>query len=207
VNDALPTALLAGLGTGLGLIVAIGAQNTFVLRQGILRAHVPAVIAICTLSDAALIGLGVAGVGGVVRRWPAAVTAVALLGAGFLLTYAAFAARRALRPSAMTPDTADPAGTRRAAVLTCLALTWLNPHVYLDTALMLGTVGTGFGALRWWFAAGAVLGSLLWFTALGYGARVLSRVFARPRAWRVLDGLIAVTMAGLGVTMLTGALG
>jgi len=206
VNGTLTTALAAGLGTGLALIVAIGAQNAFVLRQGILREHVAAVVAICALSDVVLIGLGIAGVGGVVRLWPAALTVVAILGSAFLLTYAALAARRALNPSAMPMSENATTRGRRAVAATCLALTWLNPHVYLDTVLMLGSVGNGFGDLRWWFAAGAALGSLLWFTALGYGARLLSGLFTRRRSWRILDGLIAVIMATLGIGMLTNAL-
>lgn len=202
VNGSL-AALAAGLGTGLGLIVAIGAQNAFVLRQGILRAHVSVVVVICTLSDALLICLGVAGVGSVLRLWPVAVTAVTWLGAAFLLAYATLAARRALNPSAMAPLDGTSARTRRNAVLTCLALTWLNPHVYLDTVLMLGSVANGFESRRWWFATGAVAGSLLWFVALGYGARLLGGLFARPVAWRILDGLIALIMLTLGVVMLS----
>lgn len=203
MNESL-AALTAGLGTGLALIVAIGAQNAFVLRQGILREHVAAVVAICALSDVVLIGAGVAGVGSVIRLWPAALTAVAWLGAAFLLAYAGLAARRALNPPAMAVSDSSSTRSRRNAVLACLALTWLNPHVYLDTVLLLGSVANGFGSDRWLFAAGATAGSLLWFTALGYGARLLRGLFARRISWRILDGFIALTMAGLGVAMLTG---
>ncbi|MFF6958706.1 LysE family transporter [Streptomyces sp. NPDC008317] len=193
-------AALAGLGTGLSLIVAIGAQNAFVLRQGIRREHVAAVVAICALSDAALITLGVSGIGALVHAWPSAVTVAAWVGGAFLVGYGVLAARRALRPEHLDPAGAS-GGTLRAAVLTCLAMTWLNPHVYLDTVLLLGSVANGYGGGRWPFAVGAASGSVLWFGALGFGARLLRRPFSRPGSWRVLDGVIAVTMVTLGVVM------
>jgi len=193
-------AAAAGLGTGLSLIVAIGAQNTFVLRQGIRREHVLPVVAICAASDAVLITVGVSGVGSVVRRWPAAVTATAWIGGAFLVTYGVLAARRALRPTGMTAGDA-PGGSLRTAVLTCLAMTWLNPHVYLDTVLLLGSVANSYGGGRWPFGAGAAAGSVLWFSGLGFGARLLRRPFARPASWRALDVVIACTMVTLGVAM------
>jgi L-lysine exporter family protein LysE/ArgO len=194
--------MAAGFGTGLSLIVAIGAQNAFVLRQGIRREHVPAIVAICTASDAVLIVCGVAGIGAAIQAWPAGLTAIAWIGGIFLLCYGAFAARRAVRPSSLTLDRAAPADRPRATVLTCLALTWLNPHVYLDTLLLLGSVANGYGDRRWLFGVGAAVGSALWFSGLGFGARLLRGVFARPAAWRVLDALIAATMATLGVIMI-----
>jgi L-lysine exporter family protein LysE/ArgO len=190
-------AALTGLGTGLSLIVAIGAQNAFVLRQGIRREHVAAVAAICAASDALLIALGVGGVGTLVKRWPAAVTATAWIGAAFLVCYGLLAARRALRPGVLATDGAA-GGSLRAAVLTCLAMTWLNPHVYLDTVLLLGSLATGYGGARWLFGLGAATGSVLWFTGLGFGARLLRGTFARPASWRVLDAAIACTMITLG---------
>jgi L-lysine exporter family protein LysE/ArgO len=190
-------AALTGLGTGLSLIVAIGAQNAFVLRQGIQREHVAAVVAICAASDAVLIALGVGGVGTLVKRWPAAVTATAWIGAAFLVCYGLLAARRALSPGALATDGAT-GGSLRAAVLTCLAMTWLNPHVYLDTVLLLGSLATGYGGARWLFGLGAAAGSVLWFTGLGFGARLLRGTFARPASWRVLDAAIACTMITLG---------
>jgi|SRR5579871_151837 L-lysine exporter family protein LysE/ArgO len=194
--------MAAGFGTGLSLIVAIGAQNAFVLRQGIRREHVPAIVAICTASDAVLIVCGVAGIGAAIQAWPAGLTAIAWIGGIFLLCYGAFAARRAVRPSSLTLDRAAPADRPHATVLTCLALTWLNPHVYLDTLLLLGSVANGYGDRRWLFGVGAAVGSALWFSGLGFGARLLRGVFARPAAWRVLDALIAATMATLGVIMI-----
>ncbi|MFF1381631.1 LysE/ArgO family amino acid transporter [Streptomyces sp. NPDC058308] len=199
------TATAAGFGTGLSLIVAIGSQNAFVLRQGIRRQAVFSVVAICAVSDMVLIAAGVAGIGSVVTAWPPALTLVGLIGGGFLLSYAVLAARRALRPTSMTATGAT-AGSRRAALLACLAMTWLNPHVYLDTVLLLGSVAAGHDGLRWAFGAGAMLGSICWFAALGYGARLLSGFFERPASWRALDALIAVTMAVMGVTLVAGVL-
>ncbi|MFG2981239.1 LysE/ArgO family amino acid transporter [Streptomyces sp. NPDC048258] len=201
------TAALAGFGTGLSLIVAIGAQNAFVLRQGARRHAVLAVVAICAVSDALLIALGVAGVGAFVTAWPAALTVVGLAGGGFLICYGVLAARRVLRPapgSALSAEGAT-AGSGRRAVLTCLAMTWLNPHVYLDTVLLLGSLAADRGDLRWAFGIGAGLASLTWFGTLGYGARLLSGLLARPAAWRVLDGLVAATMVTMGGLLLARA--
>ncbi|MGC9410543.1 LysE/ArgO family amino acid transporter [Streptomyces sp. DZ1-3] len=199
------TAAAAGFGTGLSLIVAIGAQNAFVLRQGIRRDAVLAVVGICALSDALLIALGVGGVGAVVVAWPDALTVVGWIGGAFLLCYGALAARRVFRPEGALRAEGDGAGSRRRAVLTCLALTWLNPHVYLDTVFLLGSVAADRGPLRWTFGLGAAVASLVWFAALGFGARHLGRFLARPAAWRVLDGLVAATMIALGVSLVAGA--
>ncbi|MER5943608.1 LysE/ArgO family amino acid transporter [Streptomyces sp. NPDC001928] len=204
MTNALTTAA-AGFGTGLSLIVAIGAQNAFVLRQGIRRDAVLAVVGICALSDALLITLGVAGVGAVVVAWPGVLTAVAWVGGAFLLCYGALAARRVFRPAGALRAEGDATGSRRRAVLTCLALTWLNPHVYLDTVFLLGTVAADRGPLRWTFGLGAAFASLCWFAALGFGARLLSRHLAKPKAWRVLDALVAATMIVLGVSLIAGA--
>lgn len=196
-------AAAAGFGTGLSLIVAIGAQNAFVLRQGIRRETVLGVVLICAVSDAALIALGVGGVGAVVAAFPPALTVVGLAGGAFLLGYGFLALRRSVRPPADVV-TAAPARSSRHVALTCLALTWLNPHVYLDTVLLLGTVAAHRGELRWAFGAGATLASLCWFAALGFGARVLTGFFARPWSWRVLDGIVAATMITLGVSLVVG---
>ncbi|MFF3936842.1 LysE/ArgO family amino acid transporter [Streptomyces phaeofaciens] len=199
-------AAAAGFGTGLSLIVAIGAQNAFVLRQGVRRDAVLAVVGICALSDALLITLGVGGVGALVVAWPDALTVVGWIGGAFLLGYGLLAARRVIRPGAQALHTdGEAAGSRRRAVLTCLALTWLNPHVYLDTVFLLGSIAADRGPLRWTFGLGAALASLCWFAALGFGARLLGRFLTRPAAWRVLDGLVAATMITLGVLLITGA--
>ncbi|MGW2717511.1 LysE/ArgO family amino acid transporter [Streptomyces sp. NPDC001492] len=192
------TAAAAGFGTGLSLIVAIGAQNAFVLRQGIRRDAVLAVVGICALSDAVLIALGVGGVGAVVVAYPQALTVVGLIGGAFLLCYGALAARRVLKPGGALRTEGETAVSRRRAVLTCLALTWLNPHVYLDTVFLLGSIAAHRGPLRWTFGLGAALASLCWFAALGFGARAVGRFLARPGAWRILDGLVAATMITLG---------
>ncbi|GAA3290860.1 LysE/ArgO family amino acid transporter [Streptomyces cinereospinus] len=199
------SAAAAGFGTGLSLIVAIGAQNAFVLRQGVRREAVLTVVAICALSDAALIALGVGGVGAVVAAWPGALTAVGWIGGAFLLGYGALAARRVVKPQGALRTEGETAGSRRRAVLTCLAMTWLNPHVYLDTVFLLGSLAADQGPLRWTFGIGAATASLCWFAALGFGARLLGRRLARPAAWRVLDGLVAVTMTVLGVTLIAGS--
>jgi len=199
-------ALLAGLGLGLSLIVAIGAQNAFVLRQGLRGEHVGAVVAVCAASDLVLISAGVAGVGALVQQAPWALVAVRVGGAAFLLGYAAHALQRAVRLADSTLDArrAPERGTLGGALATALALTWLNPHVYLDTVVLLGSIAGTHGDSRWWFGLGAVVASVLWFLALGFGARLLRPVFARPAAWRVLDGAIAVVMALLAASLLAG---
>jgi L-lysine exporter family protein LysE/ArgO len=197
-------AVVSGLGLGLALIAAIGAQNAFVLRQGLRGEHVVAVVAVCALSDLVLITAGVAGTGALLDRVPEAVTAIRWAGAAFLLTYGALAARRALRSAAALRTEAVATTARTPALLTAAALTWLNPHVYLDTVVLLGSVAATQGELRWHFGAGAAVASVLWFSALGIGARLLRPVFARPGAWRVLDGLVAVVMAALAVGLVRG---
>jgi len=197
-------AALSGLGFGLSLIIAIGAQNAFVLRQGLRREHVLAVVAICALSDALLIALGVAGLGTLLQVVPWLLTVVRVGGAAFLIVYGLLAARRALRPTALITEDAGVTTPLWTAVVTCLALTWLNPHVYLDTVVLLGSVAGTHGDARWWFGLGAAVGSILWFSALGFGARFLRPLFAKPRAWRVLDAVIAVVMIAIAVSLLAG---
>lgn len=194
--------LVSGLASGLSLIVAIGAQNAFVLRQGVQRSHVLLVVAVCAISDLVLIVLGVAGVGVLIERAPGVLEVVRWAGAAFLLAYGAMAAVRAIRGTQAVQPAAGRQGTWAAALGTCLALTWLNPHVYLDTVLLLGSLAGTHGADgRWWFAAGAGLGSVAWFAALGAGARFLAPLFARPGSWRVLDAGIALVMVTLAVML------
>ena len=196
--------LLAGLGLGLSLIVAIGAQNAFVLRQGLRREHVLVVVAICAASDAVLIAAGVAGLGALLERAEWLLVVVRIAGAAFLTWYGIRAAMRAFRPATLDASAAGEPTPLRTAVLTVLALTWLNPHVYLDTVVLLGSIGATHGETRWWFAAGAMLGSVAWFSALGFGSRLLRPLFARPVSWRILDGLIAVVMVAIAVSLLLG---
>jgi L-lysine exporter family protein LysE/ArgO len=194
----------AGLATGLSLIVAIGAQNAFVLRQGLAREHVGLVVAVCALSDLVLIVAGVAGIGTIVERAPAALTVVRWLGVAFLTWYAAASLWRARRPEALHAAVAR-STSRGGALGRAVALTWLNPHVYLDTVLLLGTVSSHEGPSgRWWFALGASLASLLWFAGLGYGARLASGLLARPRAWQVLDVAIGVLMLAIAGRLAVG---
>ena len=190
-----------GLGSAASLIIAIGAQNAFVLRQGLRRQHVLPIVAICVLSDAILIAAGVAGIGVIVKNAPIALEIVRWAGFLFLVGYAVFAARRALKPESLSTSGAV-AGSLAAAIGTCLAITWLNPHVYLDTVLLLGSLSASHGDPgRWVFGAGAATASLLWFGVLGFGARFAAPVFAKPIAWRILDGAIAVLMLVLAVLL------
>jgi L-lysine exporter family protein LysE/ArgO len=196
------TVLMIGFATCLTLVVAIGAQNAFVLRQGIRGEHVLTVVALCTVSDVVLIVAGVVGFGALVTAHPEAVNVARLGGAAFLIGYGLLAALRATRPSGFTPSEDAP---ERAAsvVLTCLALTFLNPHVYLDTVVLLGALANEQHDGRWLFGIGAVSASAVWFTTLGFGARRVRRLFSTSTAWRVLDSLIAVTMLGLAAALLT----
>ena len=195
-------AAVTGLLTGLSLIVAIGAQNAFVLRQGIRREHVLAVVAVCALADAALIAAGVAGLGALISGSTTALEVVRFTGAGFLLVLAVGALRRSRRPERLDPA-ADAPARLGPVVLATLGLTFLNPHVYLDTVVLLGSLATRHGPDgRWAFAAGAITASLLWFGALGFGARGLAPLFARPRAWQVLDLLVAAVMVTIAVTLI-----
>ena len=192
---------LTGLLTGLALIVAVGAQNAFLLRQGIRGEQVLPIVLTCLVSDVVAITAGVAGLGVVLERWPAVLPVAQVLGGLYLIAFGIHAAMRAWRPTALAAGEGSALTPGRAVVLT-LALTWLNPHFYLDAVLMLGTVANSFGTDRWWFLAGTLLASLLWFFGLGYGARLLRGVFARPSAWRLLDSGIAVLMAALGVGLI-----
>ena len=199
--------MLVGFGTGLSLIVAIGAQNAFVLQQGIRRQHVLPVVLICGLTDALLELLGIAGIGFVVERAPLVLEVIRWGGVAFLLWYAWGAARRALRPEALVAEQGSQAGLRQT-VLACLAITYLTPHVYLDTMVLMGSVGNAQGdPARWWFAAGGALASIIWFAVLGYGARALTRFFATPRSWQILDWCIAVTMVLIAVRLVLGGVG
>ena len=188
-------AAATGFVTGFTLILAIGAQNAFVLRQGLMQSHVFSICAVCALSDAALIALGVTAAGSIGAVLPSAIVVLTWGGAAFLTVYGALSLRRALRPEALRASEGGP-GSFRAALATCLALTWLNPHVYLDTVGLIGAVSTGFGGLhgKLAYGLGAALASFVFFFGLGYGARLVAPLFARPRTWALLDGGIAVVM-------------
>jgi L-lysine exporter family protein LysE/ArgO len=196
------TVLVSGFGAGVALIVAIGAQNAFVLRQGIRREHVGPLCLLCALADVGLITAGMLGLGLVVEWYPAAVEVMRWAGVAFLIAYAGLALYRAFHPATMAVD----GRTARLSLLAVLAqgaaFTFLNPHVYLDTVLLLGSLANTHGTtLRWAFMAGASLASFTWFFALGYGAKLLQPVFAKPRAWQVLDTVIAAVMLFIALSL------
>jgi L-lysine exporter family protein LysE/ArgO len=203
---AVPVAV-QGLALGLGLIVAIGAQNAFVLRQGLRREHVGAVVLFCAVADAVLIAAGVLGMAQALGESPRLARALALAGAVFLALYGWRALQRARQPQQLQTSAGGNAMRQGAVLAQAAAFTLLNPHVYLDTVLLVGSIGAQQPlALRGWFIAGASSASILWFGALGYGARWLAPMFARPRAWQVLDGLIGLTMAVLAAMLVRHAL-
>lgn len=196
--------MFTGAISGLALIVAIGAQNAFVLRQGLRREHLSSVVALCAISDAALIFVGISGIGAVIDRAPIALEVVRWLGVAFLLGYGLRALARAAKPSSLTASL-ETTSSRRAVLLHAFALTWLNPHVYLDTVLLLGSLANQHGDEgRWWFGAGAAIGSLGWFAALGAGARGASRWLSSPRAWRAIDIVVALTMFAVAAKLALG---
>ncbi|MBP0620682.1 LysE/ArgO family amino acid transporter [Cupriavidus consociatus] len=198
---------LQGMALGLGLIVAIGAQNAFVLRQGLRREHVVSVVLFCAVADALLIAAGVMGMAQAVGDSPGLARALALAGAAFLALYGWRALRRARQPHQLRAAAGQDGLSRGAALAQAAAFTLLNPHVYLDTVLLVGSIGAQQpAALRGWFVAGASSASLFWFGLLGFGARWLAPWFARPWAWRVLDGLIGMTMFVLSALLLRHAL-
>ena len=182
-----------GFALGLSLIVAIGAQNAFILRQGILRQHVFILCLICAVVDAVLIAIGVAGVGVIIASSPNLLMIIRMGGAAFLLWYAFVAIRRAMNPEGLEAHVKASPGLK-AAIGTCLAFTFLNPHVYVDTVLLVGASAPHEGTAKTAYALGAMLASFVWFFALGYGARLLEPIFKNPKAWQVLDTLIAIVM-------------
>lgn len=202
---SIPLVLLTGFGFGLSLIAAIGAQNAFVLRMGIRREHVLPLVAICAGADAVLIFAGTAGVGALIGAVPWLMIAIRIVGAAFLFGYGLFALRRAWKPGSLVADAGGAETPLRTAVITCLAITLLNPHVYLDTVALLGSVANAQGDGRWWFATGSALASVIWFSLIGFGGRYLRGLFRSPVAWRVLDLVVAVVMFALAVKLLLGA--
>lgn len=195
---------ISGLLSGLVLIVAIGAQNSFVLRQALRREHRLPVAVICILSDTLLIALGIAGLGALIQASSTLLAVTRYGGAAFLFAYAVFAAQRAWQGERLALE-GNGSMSLAAAVATCLGFTFLNPHVYLDTVVLLGSLANQHDAAgRWVFGAGAASASLLWFSALAYGASWLAPLFRRPGAWRALDSVIAVVMLGLASSLLLG---
>ena len=193
-------AFLPGLLTGLSLIVAIGAQNAFVIRQGLTKKHVLLVVAICAISDALLILLGVAGLGALISELPWLLEIIRWFGVAYLTWFGI----RSIRSAFMT-QVLDASGVQSASaktvVLSVLGFTFLNPHVYLDTVILLGSIGNQFGQDKWWFALGAAVASVLWFSSIGFGAKAASRFMAKPVFWKVLDLVIAAVMFGIAILL------
>lgn len=194
------TATIAGMLAGFSLIIAIGAQNAFVLRQGIRREHVGVVVSICAACDFVLIIAGTLGVGALVTAHPVVLTVFKWAGAAYLLWFAFTSFRSAIHPQALEMRESSPS---RSIVLSALAITLLNPHVYLDTVVMLGNLANQHGPDRWWFTLGACLASLIWFPALGYGARALAGPLGRPGVWRLIDLVIGVVMIAIAIRLIT----
>ncbi|MDO4253081.1 MAG: LysE/ArgO family amino acid transporter [Rothia sp. (in: high G+C Gram-positive bacteria)] len=198
--------ILVGMGTGLSLIVAIGAQNAFILKQGIIGRFITPIVLVCILSDALLIGIGIFSVGKLAQSAAWVLEVLRWAGAAFLLCYGLLALRRAFRPGTLEVDTQQegPQSLGRALAIT-LAITYLNPHVYVDTMALLGTLANTYGQSgRWWFYLGTVLGSTVWFLALGYGSRLLRPLFAQEKSWRILDAVIAAIMLFLAYEIALG---
>ena len=194
--------IIAGLVTGFSLIVAIGAQNAYVLRMGLAKAHVALIVMLCTASDVVLIALGIGGLGRIFTAFPQLLTIFKWVGVAYLTYFALSCLRRAFGTAVLMPGEA-PGVSKSGVVLTTLSLTFLNPHVYLDTVLLIGSIGNQYGTHRWWFGLGAALASALWFSGLGFGARYMSRWMARPVTWRVLDLAIALVMVIVAVRLAT----
>lgn len=199
-------AFLNGLALSLSLIVAVGAQNAFVLKQGLRREYVGPLVLFCAMSDMVLMGLGVFGFGALVTAVPAVADVMLWVGAAFVLAYGLLSFRRAFAGGeALDPSVAGK-GSLKAALIFCFAITWLNPHVYLDTVLLVGTVAAQFPEARIGFWAGASAGSAMFFVALGYGARLLAPLMTKPRAWQVLEFAIGVVMVTIAAGLVASAI-
>ncbi len=192
--------LLTGFLTGLSLIVAIGAQNAFVLRQGLLRKHVLPIVLICAVSDAALIVLGVLGLGSLISLLPWLLEVIRWVGVAFLIWYGSTSLRRFMKNESLKAAEAG-SGTLKQTVLTVLALTYLNPHVYLDTVIFIGGIANQFQEDKWFFVMGAVTASFVWFFGLGFGAKKASVLVSKPTFWKILDIFIAAVMFSLAITL------
>ncbi len=193
-------ALVTGFLTGLSLIVAIGAQNAFVLRQGLARQHVFLVVLVCALSDAFLIALGVLGLGTVIQSLPVLIEVIRWFGVGYLIWFGISSLRRVFKTESLEASD-KAAASAKATVLTTLSLTFLNPHVYLDTVIFIGGLSHQFGDQTIFFAIGAITASFIWFFGVGFGATKLSPIMAKPIFWKILDGLIALIMFGIALSL------
>ena len=197
------SAFTSGFLTSLSLILAIGAQNAFVLRQGLRREHVGLVVAICALSDASLIAIGVGGFGLLLPSLPWLQHALLLAGAAFLFVYGALRLKAAWKGGEALQPIEKKASTTLQILATCLVLTWANPHVYIDTVMLMGSLSTHYAPYETLFGGGGALGSLLFFSSLGYGARFLAPIFTKPRAWVILEIVIGITMWAISLSLLS----
>jgi L-lysine exporter family protein LysE/ArgO len=193
-------AVIPGLLTGLSLIVAIGAQNAFVLRQGLLKKHVLVMVLICAISDATLIILGVFGLGALISALPWLLEVIRWAGVAFLFWYGSTSLRRFMKNESLKAAESG-SGNLKQTVLTTLALTFLNPHVYLDTVIFIGGIANQFGDQKWFFALGAVTASFVWFFSLGFGASKAAVLVSKPAFWKILDVFIAAVMYSLAITL------
>lgn len=193
---------LAGFTLGLSLILAIGSQNAFVLKQGLKRQHVFVVCLVCAMSDAILISFGVAGFGVIVKQYPSIELVARYAGALFLFVYAFMSIKSAIVTRHALSPTANSESSVVKVVAMCMAFTWLNPHVYLDTVVLLGSISSQYQPNQFQFAAGAISGSFLFFFSLGYGARVLAPIFEKPRAWTILEFLVGIMMFSIGISLI-----
>ena len=193
-------AFLPGLLTGLSLIIAIGAQNAFVIRQGLTKKHVLLVVALCAIFDAVLILLGVAGLGALISGLPWLLEIIRWFGVAYLTWFGIRSIRSAFKTQVLDASGVQ-SGSAKTVVLSVLGFTFLNPHVYLDTVILLGSIGNQFGQDKWWFALGAAVASILWFSAIGFGAKAASRFMSKPVFWKVLDLVIAAVMFGIAILL------
>ena len=196
------SAAVVGFFTGLTLIIAIGAQNAFVLRLGLARNHVAIAVVVCAVSDALLIVLGISGLGALFRSIPTALVIMKWVGVAYLLWYAFRSFRSAMRPNALVAGE-QAVLSRRSVLLMVLGFTFLNPHVYLDTVLLLGSIGNQYQPNQWWFALGASIASVTWFSVLGFGARTAAPLMSRPVTWRILDTGIGLVMVAIAIRLAT----
>ena len=193
-------AFLPGLLTGLSLIIAIGAQNAFVIRQGLAKSHVLLVVVICAASDALLIFLGTGGLGALIQSQPRALEVIRWFGVAYLTYFGLKTLRRAFRSGVISIEGA-PSISRSAAIVSVLGFTFLNPHVYLDTVILLGSIANQFDDNRWFFASGSAVASVVWFSTIGFGARAASRFMSKPIFWKILDSIIAAVMFTIAITL------
>jgi L-lysine exporter family protein LysE/ArgO len=189
-------AILPGFLAGLSLIIAIGAQNAFVIRQGLTKKYVLLTVLICACSDALLIALGASGLGALIKSNKDLLEFVRWFGVAYLLWFAFKSAKSAFKQEVLN-SAGEASANKRSVVLTVLALTFLNPHVYLDTVILLGSISNQFGSDKWFFVTGAIIASFLWFTSIGFGAKSASRFMSRPIFWKILDSLIAAIMLSI----------